>query len=292
MDSASHIRKESPGPAPDQTSLPEGYGSTEAVLLPRDPHWLFIYWEITEKTKAEVCSKHGANVFENSRQVIRVYDVTGSAAPTTDGLKHFDSPALVEAKSWYINVPESGRTYCCEVGLLTPEGGFISLVRTNATQLPGGRVSDTAGEQWLSVSPEFSKLLQLAGVEYIGKGSGEVARSLAQRWETLRSVFSKASAWGVSSMSPQTQENPGQQKKKFRLLADCELILYGATEPAALLTVSGRKVNLNPDGTFSMRFALPDGNIDLPVKAISQNGTDTREIEIKVSRATSYDNQR
>lgn len=291
MDSSSHIKRENTGSTPDQASLPEGYGNTEAVLLPRDPHWLFIYWEITEKTKDGIRRKHGAEIFKKSRQAIRVYEVTDTAATTTGEEKHFDIPVLVEATSWYINVLESSRTYCCEVGLLTPEGGFISLVRTNAAQLPAGRVSDAADDQWMAVTPDFNKLLQLAGVDYIGKGSGEVARSLAQRWETLRSVFSSAAAWGVSSLAPQAREISGRQKRKFWLVADCELILYGATEPGALITVSGRKVNLNPDGTFSMRFALPDGKIDLPVKAISKNGTDTRELEILVSRDTAHDKQ-
>ena len=48
-------------------------------------------------------------------------------------------------------------------------------------------------------------------------------------------------------------------------------------------------VTLNPDGTFSMRFALPDGNMDLPIKALSKDETDSRQIEIKVTRATKND---
>jgi hypothetical protein len=290
MDSSSRIHKENTGPVPDHKTLPEGYGTTEAVLLPRDPNWMFIYWEITSQTKAEVCAKHGADIFERARQVIRVYDITAAGTADTDGRRYFDNPVLTEARSWYINVPESGRTYCCEVGLTTPEGAFLSLVRTNPIKLPSGRISDPADEQWLSVTPDFDKILQLSGVEYIGKGSGEVARSLAQRWEALRSVFSKAEAWGVNSITPPTQQ--GAEQKKFRLAADCELILYGATEADASVTVSGRKVPLNPDGTFSMRFALPDGEMNLPVKAVSKSGADIREIEIKVTRATkSYDKQ-
>ena len=284
MESSSHIHKENTDPVPDQHTLPEGYGTTEAVLLPRDPHWMFIYWEISDQTKAEVRAKHGTDIFQKAKQVIRVHDITSD----TDARKYFDIPVLMEAKSWYINVPESGRTYCCEVGLATPEGGFINLVRTNNIQLPAGRLSDTADEHWLSVTPDFDKLLRLSGVEYIGKGSGEVARSLAQRWETLGGVFSKAAAWGVNSMTPQGRQEP--TRKTFWLAADCELILYGATEPDALVSVCGRKVPLNPDGTFSMRFALPDGEINLPVKANPINGADTREIVIKVTRATkSYD---
>jgi hypothetical protein len=50
--------------------------------------------------------------------------------------------------------------------------------------------------------------------------------------------------------------------------------------------VSGRRINLNPDGTFSLRFALPDAAISLPVKAVSADGTDVKNIEISVTRTT------
>ena len=284
MTSSGHITKENTSPDSDYKSLPEGYGNTEAALLPRDPNWMFIYWEITANSKAAVCKDYGPDIFQKSRQIIRVYDVTGTGSIGSGDQKYFDITITVDARNWYINVQQSGGTYCCEVGLITPEGRFIGLVRTNTISLPVGRVSDVTDEKWMAVTSDFEKLLQLSGVEYIGKGSGEVAKSLAQRWEMLRSVFSRASSWGVSSMSSQTPQKPAE--KKFWLVADCELILYGATEPDAHITVSGRKVKLNTDGTFSMRFALPDGGMDLPIKARSQDETDLREIDIKVTRAT------
>ena len=285
MTSSGHINKNNTDPVSDYKSLPEGYGNTEASLLPRDPNWMFIYWEITANSKAEVCKKHGADIFQKSKQIIRVYDVTDTGSIVPLNQKYFDIPIMADAKSWYINVQESGRTYCCEVGLVTPDGRFIGLVRTNTVSLPGGRVSDVTDEKWMAVTSDFEKLLQLSGVEYIGKGSGEVAKSLAQRWEMLRAVFSRASSWGVSSLSSQALAKPSSNKA-FWLVADCELILYGATEPDAYVTVSGRKVKLNTDGTFSMRFALPDGGMDLPIKAVSKDESETREIKIKVSRAT------
>ncbi|MCM2268139.1 MAG: DUF4912 domain-containing protein [Elusimicrobiales bacterium] len=282
MTSSGQIKKNNTAPEAEHKALPEGYGTTEAALLPRDPNWMFIYWEITDNSRNNARKEHGADIFEKGRQVIRVYDVTGGEAA-----KYFDIPVMLEAKSWYVNVQESGRSYCCEVGLLLPDGKFIGLVKTNTVNLPGGRVSDVTDERWMAVTSDFDKLMQLSGVEYIGKGSGEVAKSLAQRWEMLRAVFSRASSWGVSSMSSHTLQKPDQ--KKFWLVADCELILYGATEPDAFVTVSGRKVTLNPDGTFSMRFALPDGVVDLPVKAMSKDETDSREIDIKVTRVTTTD---
>ena len=273
-------------PDSDYKSLPESYGTTEAALLPRDPNWMFIYWDITDNSKGQLAREHGQDVFEKARHIIRVYDVS----PKTDSVqKYFDIPVMIDARSWYINVQDSNRAYCCEVGLVLPDGRFIAIVKTNTVNLPSSRVSDVTDEKWMSVSADFDKLMQISGVEYTGKSSGEVAKSLAQRWEMLRSVFSRAASWGVGSLSSQSLARPAAAaaEKKFWLVADCELILYGATEPDAFVTVAGRKVTLNPDGTFSMRFALPDGNMDLPIRALSKDETDSRQIDILVTRKTS-----
>jgi len=265
----------------DSRSLPDAYGTTMAALLPRDPDWMFVYWEITQNSKARIAREHGSDVFEKSRQVLRVYN---AAAADGSADRYFDIPVMLDANNWYVHVQGGGRTYYCELGLVLPSGAFIGIVKSNTVTLPAGRVSDKMDENWMAVSEDFDKLLQLSGVEYIGKGSGEVAKSLAQRWEMLRAAFSRAASWGVSSLSSRALQRP--QERKFWLIADCELILYGATEPDAFVTVAGRKVKLNPDGTFSMRFALPDGNTDLPINAMSKDEKDSRQIRIGVTRET------
>jgi len=271
----------------DSKSLPDGYGETQAALLPRDPHWMFIYWEITENSKKNICKSYGDNVFSISKSIIRVYDLTGLKEGENPS-KYFDIPVILDSKNWYINVQESGKTYLCEIGLLLPDGRFIGIVKTNSVTLPPGKVSDVTDEKWMSVTNDFEKLLQLSGIEYIGKGSGEVAKSLAQRWEMLRAVFSRSASWGISSLSSHIFSKPVKEKN-FWLVADCELILYGATQPDAAVTVGGRQVELNPDGTFTMRFALPDGIVDLPVKAVAADGEQKRGITIKVTRNTTKD---
>ncbi len=253
--------------------LPSGYGKTEIMLLPRDPNWMFAYWEITRDSLDRIKSERG-NKISSASQIIRVYS-------GDKNVKCFDVPVMFEAGNWYINVRESGNSYYCEIGLLC-DGEFISLAKSNTVKLPSGKVSDATDEKWMSVTPDFEKLLQLSGIEYIGKGSGEVAKTLAQRWEMLRAVFSRAASWGISSVSAIKHD---RKDKKFWLVADCEIILYGATEPDAKVTVSGRDIKLNPDGTFSMRFALPDGSLKLPVRAFSKNG-EKKGIEIRVSRTT------
>lgn len=265
-------------PGTDHDPLPEGYGETMAAMLPRDANWMFVYWEITGATKARIARENGPDIFEKARQVLRVHNVSNPAGG------HFDVPVMFDAGSWYVHVQDAGRSYCGELGLVTKAGAFVGIVKSNTAELPHGKVSEVTDGQWMAVSSDFDKLLQLSGVEYIGKGSGEVAKSLAQRWEMLRAVFSRGASWGVSSMSSAFLQKP--ERNKFHLVADCELILYGATEPDAFVTVAGRKVNLDPDGTFSMRFALPDKNTELPVRALAKDGTEARRIKIQVVRST------
>lgn len=73
----------------------------------------------------------------------------------------------------------------------------------------------------------------------------------------------------------------------FWFQVNTELILYGATEPGAKVTVQGRSIALRPDGTFTLRFQLPDGVQELPCVAISPDGISERTITPVVRRQTS-----
>ena len=91
---------------------------------------------------------------------------------------------------------------------------------------------------------------------------------------------------GLGSISsPYGGEQP---PKGFWLNVNAELILYGATEPDAKVTLGGRPIKLRPDGTFSYRFALPDGKYHLPAVATSADGTDARAADLEFTRATQY----
>lgn len=80
----------------------------------------------------------------------------------------------------------------------------------------------------------------------------------------------------------------GEKARGFWFNLNAELILYGATEPDATVTIGGRRIRLRPDGTFSYRFALPDGKFDLPAIATSAAGDDTRAAELRFRRQTAY----
>ena len=79
---------------------------------------------------------------------------------------------------------------------------------------------------------------------------------------------------------------PPIRPRKFWLVADAELIVYGATEPDATVTIGGQPIKLNPDGTFRFRMLFPDGCIDYPIMAVAADGEQTRSIHMKFDRET------
>ncbi|UKO97412.1 DUF4912 domain-containing protein [Nostoc sp. UHCC 0870] len=74
--------------------------------------------------------------------------------------------------------------------------------------------------------------------------------------------------------------------RQFWLIADAELIVYGATEPDATVTIGGRPIKLNPDGTFRFQMSFQDGLIDYPILAVAADGEQTRSIHMKFNRET------
>ena len=71
---------------------------------------------------------------------------------------------------------------------------------------------------------------------------------------------------------------PGGKSRAFWFKLDAELIVYGATEPNARVTLQGEPVKLRPDGTFTMRFSLPDSRQIIPAVATSPDGVEERTI--------------
>jgi hypothetical protein len=76
----------------------------------------------------------------------------------------------------------------------------------------------------------------------------------------------------------------------FWLNVNAELVVYGATQPDAQASMGGRPIRLRPDGTFSYRFAFPDGNYSMPISARAPDGQ-MRQVELQFNRATKCKNQ-
>lgn len=257
-------------PPVESMQIPERYDSTRIVALTRDPHWIFVYWEITADRFREL-ERNLGDRWTECAMALRVFD-------RREGGGSFDIPITYEARNWYINVAPDGR-WQVAIGVLTPGGRFIVIAESAVIETPRGSASDVVDDRWMIPDDVYDRIFAASGgYEIPAGGSAEMREALERR------LIEQLGSEAVSSFgSGPVQERP-RKGRGFRLRVATELILYGATEPDARVTVQGKQIELRGDGTFTMRFALPDGKIDLPVVAVSGDGAEERAIETDVRK--------
>ncbi len=250
--------------------LPSQYGVDKMVLMVRDPWWLYTYWELkgstVERLKSELKEE-----FYKAKRILRVYDVTNIIFNGSNANRFFDIQIHEFANNWYIDAAGPGRSWCVDFGLMLSNGRFITILRSNVVQTPLDGPSWITDEEWMVPDDMFARLYGM------GFGQGK-SSPVGKAWRE-RMISSP----GMASMASPVKK---PQKRGFWLRVDCELIVYGATEPDAKVTVQGKPINLRPDGTFTLRFALPDGKQIIPVKAVSADKAEDRVITPIVTRET------
>jgi len=260
----------------EQNNLPN-YNDTRIILMVRDPYWLHTYWGVSHEAREEISNK--IKCWDHLQLILRVYDITNVLE--FDGKNsnfNFDIYVDREAANWYIHVGGPNRTFCVDLGFFKDDGTFYTITRSNIVTTPRDNISEIVDEEWMIIEQDFRRLYFMAGGT-TGNSSAELVESLMKRLEN------EMGSGGVSSLSsPMGKFIP--KERQFWLVLNTELIVYGATEPDAKVTVQGEPIELRPDGTFTMRFNLPDGIQYIPVSARSADEVDTITITPVVTKQT------
>ncbi len=273
----------------DIRELPQYYGDNKVVLMVRDPWWIFSYWELQPGFVEEKRHIIPPDKRQDASFVMRVYDISYIDFNGTNAHYFFDITIPYGAEKWYINVNAPGRTWIAEMGWVSRDGSFYPIIRSNAVSTPLDGPSWITDEEWAVPEELFSKLYGLS-IGFGGLGAGLSSAEMHQLWS--QQLFSAAGSGAVSSWGGSEQlasihgPQQGQKARKFWMVVNTELIVYGATEPDAKVSVQGVPIKLRPDGTFSLRFALPDGMQVIPVKGISADGVDEIVITPVVQKET------
>ena len=121
--------------------IPAGYDETKVVLMVRDPHWAFAYWEI-KKTKAREIRSYSD--FESL--FMRVYEVDTEDLSYSDTGSSFDIPIQFTDNSWYIYLPNADHSYFLELSFQS-SGRYQVLSRSNIIRTPSETMSEYSGVQ-------------------------------------------------------------------------------------------------------------------------------------------------
>jgi hypothetical protein len=271
------------GPAPEykrheEFSFPSGYGDNKIVAMARDPWWVYAYWEIQPQKEEEVRRRITERGASPVKSILRVYDVSDVEFNGRNAHSSFDIELTGLANSWYIDVGSPDRSWVVDIGILASNSEFFVLARSNCVRTPRFGMSDVIDEEWMCAEDDYWRMFGLSGGFGIGKGS------LALKEMFKKRLLQQVTSGGVSSLFSPVKK--AQKKKGFWLVVDAELIVYGQTEPDAKVTVQKKPIHLRKDGTFTLRFAFPDGKQEIPVVATSNDGDDTKTITPIVTRRT------
>jgi hypothetical protein len=257
--------------------LPQGYGRDRIVVMVRDPFWLHCYWELTRTSISRAEAALGQD-WHSAKPILRVLDVSSDdTTSAAEGIVR-DIDIHGGCNNWYIDVQNPPRSYRIDVGYLTRGGRFYVLARSNVVSTPRAGVSDVIDENWADVQSQYEKIYAMSGGYDPGASSLELKQLFEER---LRRPMGSPAVTSFGSGAFQ-----GGKPRRFWFQLDAELIVYGATEANARVTLQGEPIQLRPDGTFTMRFALPDSRQIIPAVAASADGVEERTIVLAVERNT------
>jgi uncharacterized protein len=256
--------------------LPRGYGRDRIVVMVRDPFWLHAYWELTEQTlrRAEAALEQE---WHHAKPILRLVDITSEDSAGLSETVVRDIDIHSGCNNWYIDIKNPSRSYRVDIGFIAKSGRFYMLCRSNVVNTPKPNVSDQIDENWAEVQHKSDKIFALSGGYNKNTSSLELQKLFEER---LRRPMSSQVVTSLGSGAF------GSKSRRFFFNLDAELIVYGATEPNAKVMIQGEPVQLRPDGTFTMRYSLPDGRQILPAVAYSGDGVEERTIVLAVERNT------
>jgi len=303
--------------------LPQAYGTEKLLLTARDPHWLYAHWDLTREQIREHtrCSADGhlvlrvyidqtagkpfleTHVNPESRNwfvhvgrggtkfvaVLGYYAKTATrwtqlsvSAPALTPPDSLSTDRSVHIATIPIDVPFEKLLAAVKAAVNEGTPLAVGIQRLRAlgyAELPD-LVLNWSGQWTAEQELALADLISMEPVRRVWIGSLEITELIRRK---LVEDISSAAVASVSS-----PVGGVEREKGFWLNVNAELIIYGATEPDAKVAIGGREIRLRPDGSFSIRFALPDGHYELPVTAVSADQTDGRAAKLRFHRHTEY----
>ena len=247
------------------------------VLIVRDSFWLQGYWEITAATVSRIKIAMGI-YWHKAFPVLRLLEITSRGNTNSFEEVAQEIPIQGGASNWYINTPESNKSYRLAIGYVLPsENGeldrFYLISKSNEVlTMPTNSDGD---ESWSDITNNAEKYYAQSGGYDPDRVSGE-----------LKSVFEEKSEQPLHSVAIQNIPTLSRFGADMEFKVDAHLIIHGATDSNASLTIKGSPVPVNDDGSFVLRMELPDKRQVLPIIASSFDGTQQRTTVLAIERNT------
>ena len=286
----------------EMVSAPRPELQTTVVFLPRDPQWAYVFWELSDVDRRQAMADGSTQL------VLRVADVTGLGGGAAHQHTLMEVVVNSHATEWYLPVPLSDRDYRVELGYRVASSSWRSLAFSGVARVPALHPSEQVLDQFVPFSLDamapvsdenFSVPAATAGIhERIYQVATSTSRTLgmgrgSEAFHTTDSFSLNDQGLHASGVgrwaSGRSESGAGlvaSRPRSFWLVADAELVVYGATDPAATLRIGEEIVPLAEDGTFRIQVPFRDGQQLYPITAVAADGEQSRHITLNFNRTT------
>lgn len=127
----------------DFYSLDTCYDDNKIILIPRDPHCLFAYWNISEDKKNNFIKDFGESLWDKCTPSLKITNSTKNYCFYVD-IK--DS-----VSSCYIQVEDANCSYIAEIGKRVSKDFFINIATSNCINTPGEVVAQREGVCFINI---------------------------------------------------------------------------------------------------------------------------------------------
>lgn len=264
-------------PRPEKARSSKMLGSpTDAndrlVLSVCDPFWLRAYWEATPRLVERVRSAMGQS-WHTADPVLRLYRVDREPHGATRREFVGDFPVRAGVNNCYVPVDDPPRSFAVELGYLARDKRFFTLISSAVVETPQRYVHDAFGrpeENAFGFPTNFDA--------FVPRRRLARPRFTPFEDETLRP--------GAFNGTARNDRDALRFASDLRVAVDCEIVVKGRVSSGARVRVKEESIRLKEDGTFSIRYRLPERRHVFPVVATSADGAETRTIVVAIDRNT------
>ena len=251
------------------------------LLMVCDSYWLRACWEITPLLIDRVRSAMGRH-WHTAEPVLRVFLVDAETKSAATHREHvLDLEIRGGIDNWYVPVDNPPSSFMVELGYRSRDGQFFTLISSNVVKTPQQFVHDAFGR--LNVGPEPNSSALERNDAHTGQLEHFDVKASASRPELDPSAASFGRSSPFNRVPSSSFWSDGSDVK---FTVDAEIVIKGRVAPGSSVSVKDEHIRLRPDGTFSVRYSLPERRHVFPVVATSSDGIETQTIVLAVDRNT------
>ncbi|MDR1290993.1 MAG: DUF4912 domain-containing protein, partial [Planctomycetaceae bacterium] len=271
----------------ERSRLSRDLGSPDTVtkedqlaLTVRGPFWLHIFWQLSSRTIERIKVTMG-HLWYTAVPVLRIFKIESDAS-TLDRRRLFREIKIHGGvRHWYVDVMDPPSSFQAELGYLSREKKFHLLVSSNTVETPPRQIVDELDkldDNWREIDENLAGIYKLS--------SNETNNS------DLKRIFEKhlnrpMSQPLVSRYKSTRQKNINEKtKRNFGFNVDADIIIHGKTDPSVRVTVKNEPITINSDGTFSVRFSIPEKRHVFPIEAEGNDGVEVQRVILTMERNT------